>query len=945
MYSNSYTPIDAPRAPRVLVVEDELTVRADHAENLRRWGYTPVIAEGQGPALLDDAVHKARAYRCHIALVDMRLVELFPPDDESGLELVPRLLPTISIMVSGYGGRSEVRKALKDKGAFDFVGKEEGPGRLKQVLDKLAQDVYAGRRGVRIWWPAGLSSATIKERFFPDDDAVPLDEANDLLGLLFRDAQILKIEMLNGASRTPCLAPQSRAVILKVSESNREPVAVKIADTGRIRDEVRNYERFVRGRLGGNFYANLENHVVLWDLGGAIYKFIGASDQVVTFTTYYANNPPEHIQQTLERLFGRTWSRLYGDRRPQKRSLFAEYSHVWGEKWQSRLGDFPDQELLLDSPELPQHLPKPVAWLIKRVGLGQSDGVDASYFPDAYQAITHGDLQGDNVFVGEFREAWVIDYERTGWGPILQDFVELEVDILTRLAKFPAQQLPEFYKLITAVISPKTLGAPLPTTTMHPEALKALKVIRCLRRLAAEQTSTQDARQYLWGLLLNAVFRVTLLLKQEDADGPREESQPQQERAAALLLGSLICQRLDYWDSTWPPLDWPPVREIGLRKGRKAAPCDGHTVNAARPYPLSDQGTFAHGYAVLIGVGHTRYEPRWSLPVSVRDAQAMRQALIDPALCAYLPEHVRLLHDEDADATAIYASLRWLAEQTSAAPDATALVYFSGHGWRGPDARYALIPADVRPDQLPDSVLWGQEFTAAIRAIPARRLLVLIDACHAGGIATAKGDAALAAAGFSKASPSAELLRTLLQGEGRAVISSSREQQLSYVCRDDTMSIFTQHLIEALRGAANLPGETTVCVSNLINHLGKAVPASAWQQWQAEQTPWTDQASEDFAIGLLPGDHPGAMSIDDGPRSHDRLPSIRALLERALSDEDLVELCQDHFPEVYRGLSAEMSPRLKIRRLLDYCDRNLLLDSLLARVRQMNPAQYARYEA
>ena len=55
------------------------------------------------------------------------------------------------------------------------------------------------------------------------------------------------------------------------------------------------------------------------------------------------------------------------------------------------------------------------------------------------------------------------------------------------------------------------------------------------------------------------------------------------------------------------------------------------------------------------------------------------------------------------------------------------------------------------------------------------------------------------------------------------------------------------HLVEALQGAGNQPGDTTVRVSNLMNHLGKTVPETARSLCQAEQTPYFDTAAEDFA--------------------------------------------------------------------------------------------------
>jgi hypothetical protein len=58
---------------------------------------------------------------------------------------------------------------------------------------------------------------------------------------------------------------------------------------------------------------------------------------------------------------------------------------------------------------------------------------------------------------------------------------------------------------------------------------------------------------------------------------------------------------------------------------------------------------FNQGYALLIGVGESAYKP-FSLPVTVKDTQAIYAALIDPELCAYPDdnEHILVLNNEKA---------------------------------------------------------------------------------------------------------------------------------------------------------------------------------------------------------------------------------------------------------------------------------------------------------
>lgn len=91
--------------------------------------------------------------------------------------------------------------------------------------------------------------------------------------------------------------------------------------------------------------------------------------------------------------------------------------------------------------------------------------------------------------------------------------------------------------------------------------------------------------------------------------------------------------------------------------------------------------TFPHSCALLIGVGESAH-PRRSLPVTVKDMQALRAVLTDPALCGYPDDkaHIHLLPDAGAIKQAILDGLAWLATQAAADPEATAIVYYSGHG-------------------------------------------------------------------------------------------------------------------------------------------------------------------------------------------------------------------------------------------------------------------------
>ncbi len=212
---------------------------------------------------------------------------------------------------------------------------------------------------------------------------------------------------------------------------------------------------------------------------------------------------------------------------------------------------------------------------------------------------------------------------------------------------------------------------------------------------------------------------------------------------------------------------------------------------------------FSRGYAVVVGGGA-------DLPVTEIDARAVARILTDTGRCGYPPHQVQLLTGEGARRQSIRSSLDWLV--ASAGPEATAIVYFSGHGLETPD--YHLMPFGYDLADLAGTALSGQEFTDRLRAIRAGKLLVLLDACHAGGQAEAKG--------VAKSPLPSSVLQTLAAGSGRVVLASSRRDELSWT--GDPYSAFTGALLEALTGAGASEQDGYARVLDLALWVGRRVP-------------------------------------------------------------------------------------------------------------------------
>jgi hypothetical protein len=113
-----------------------------------------------------------------------------------------------------------------------------------------------------------------------------------------------------------------------------------------------------------------------------------------------------------------------------------------------------------------------------------------------------------------------------------------------------------------------------------------------------------------------------------------------------------------------------------------------------------------------------------------------------------------------------------------------------------------------------------------LTAIQAKRLVVLLDACHAAGAAQLKTSQATAT---FKAGLDDKTYAALGRGVGRVVIASSRADELSCVLPGMKNSLFTAYLLEALAGAAASEDEDCVRVLDVFHHISENVPLRATQ--------------------------------------------------------------------------------------------------------------------
>ncbi|CAG1014190.1 hypothetical protein ANRL4_05135 [Anaerolineae bacterium] len=264
-------------------------------------------------------------------------------------------------------------------------------------------------------------------------------------------------------------------------------------------------------------------------------------------------------------------------------------------------------------------------------------------------------------------------------------------------------------------------------------------------------------------------------------------------------------------------------------------------------------------YALVIGVGDYLHPRFANLPVTVHDAYTIAAILTDQGLCGYPQANVFTLTGEQATAPNIRAATKKL--RLTASAKSTITVYFSGHGGRAMEDgiwHTYLCPREADPDNLFNTAVSGVEFSDLIAALPAQRLLVILDACHAGGSAdlkTSDGSMMIWKAGLRD-----DYYESLAQGTGRIVIASSKPEQYSYVRPQGDLSLFTWSLQDALSGKAAVRGDGLVHVLDVFHYVNEVV-----QDSQSKQTPILKVKDLDlnFPIAL---DHGGSKTSDAAGR-------------------------------------------------------------------------------
>lgn len=305
-------------------------------------------------------------------------------------------------------------------------------------------------------------------------------------------------------------------------------------------------------------------------------------------------------------------------------------------------------------------------------------------------------------------------------------------------------------------------------------------------------------------------------------------------------------------------------------------------------------------FAVVIGVGG-------DLSVTVDDANAVAAFLKDKLSFQLGPFNDTPLIESDATRRNFLNGLDWLS--SVAGPDDTAIVYFSGHGAESAD--FFFITHDADPSDLHASALSGTDFALALKKIKSKRVLVLLDCCHAGSVE------------FKSAAKSPlpkKALDTIGYGRGKFILASSRKEELSWTSYP--YSQFTKAILEGLAGKA--AQECKVWITHLVNYVQRVVPARTGNK----QHPVLHTANfEDYVLIEYP-ETPNLKSLlnwvpeeqgDRGPQYQERCRADGMRRADTTSDElkRKLKVIQDRIEAYALPTDVPLQLSLEERRLIE----------------------------
>ncbi len=332
-------------------------------------------------------------------------------------------------------------------------------------------------------------------------------------------------------------------------------------------------------------------------------------------------------------------------------------------------------------------------------------------------------------------------------------------------------------------------------------------------------------------------------------------------------------------------------------------------------------------FIISIGVGEALYSD-WELPQTEQDAEDIAQSLQELTISQ---SDCKTLVGKNATLDGIKDAFHWLSELAYQNPNSTAFIYYSGHGIRreiGQQYKYLLFThnsrylnaEDYSEDEIEHTFISSEKLGSWINAIPAQNIIVFLDCCHAQGF----GDNASVLKDESYSAPS-RFIQELANKSGRAIISSSTDNENSWILQNQRNSVFTDYLLKGFK-ESSIAHDGNVGVMSLFPFVSSGVRKTV-----EDITGYIQQPV--FSARNLKGDIPVTHinNINEGSTKHNG-PLERVHFFQIQQTEDLYKSVQEKLIALQKDIETRITqvdtvPLMRQREFL-YEELNKLANKL-----------------
>lgn len=284
------------------------------------------------------------------------------------------------------------------------------------------------------------------------------------------------------------------------------------------------------------------------------------------------------------------------------------------------------------------------------------------------------------------------------------------------------------------------------------------------------------------------------------------------------------------------------LRAIALTADGVASAPVQVTIRRLAPKPKAD--------CLILAIGIDAYlNPAMALRWAAADAQALARRIERDASALYRSLDVRIVPPESTTRDGLRTAI--VAAAAATRPEDTLIIIYAGHGTctagtAGLPGQFLLVPSDMSNLAGDDALLSRQgiasdEVRDLLIAAPARRKLLIMDACNAGK----------AAESFARRGGGSErALQQLHRSTGIAIVAATTSEQLATEASALGHGLFTAAALEALAQAGGQ--DRTVSLGSFVAFVTRRVPELAQELKQPLQFPTYFLSGQDFPLVIVP---------------------------------------------------------------------------------------------